>query len=101
VANRDPGDGELPHTYSDGPALRGATVSYEWAHGLGEVVNAFIGAGLRVDRLRESEPIPWPRWRHMERTERGWWRLPDPAPRIPLLYALLATKSSPPSSLHT
>jgi SAM-dependent methyltransferase len=80
------------YTYTDGPAVEGATVSYEWAHGLGEVVNAFIDAGLRIDRLRESESIPWPRWPHMERTERGWWRLPDAAPRIPLFYALLAAK---------
>jgi SAM-dependent methyltransferase len=80
------------YTYTDGPALQDATVAYEWAHGLGDVVNAFIGAGLRIDRLRESEPIPWPRWPHMDRTERGWWRLPASAPRIPLLYALLATK---------
>jgi SAM-dependent methyltransferase len=82
------------YTYTDGPAVQGATVSYEWAHGLGEVVNAFVRAGLRIDRLRESEPIPWPRWPQMKRTERGWWRLPDTDPRIPLLYALLATKST-------
>ena len=89
------------YTYTDGPALQDATVSYEWAHGLGEVVNAFVGAGLRIDRLRESEAIPWPRWPHMDRTERGWWRLPDHAPRIPLLYALLATRSREVSSAGT
>jgi SAM-dependent methyltransferase len=93
LAGRGPLERDSTYTYTDGPAVQGATVSYEWAHGLGEVVNTFIGAGLRIDRLRESEPIPWPRWPHMERTERGWWRLPDAAPRIPLLYALLATKS--------
>ncbi|MEO3747955.1 class I SAM-dependent methyltransferase [Plantactinospora sp. B5E13] len=82
---------DATHTYTDGPALREATVSYEWAHGIGEVVTALTGAGITVRRLRESDEIPWPRWPHMVRTDRGWWRLPADAPRIPLLYALLGT----------
>ena len=42
-------------TYTDGPELREATVSYEWRHGLGEVVDAVIGAGLSVAKVRETE----------------------------------------------
>ncbi|WP_328727228.1 class I SAM-dependent methyltransferase [Streptomyces sp. NBC_00259] len=78
------------YTYTDGPAVRGATESFEWMHGLDEVINALTGAGLGITRLRESDELPWPRWPHMVRTPGGWWRLPDGAPRIPLLYALLA-----------
>lgn len=81
-------------TYTDGPALRTATVSYEWAHGIGDLVTALLGAGFRIDRLREADEIPWQRWPTMVRTERDWWRLPDKAPRIPLLYALLATRTA-------
>lgn len=80
------------HTYTDGPALREATVAYEWAHGIGEVVNALIGAGLAISRLRESELLPWQRWERMIRTANGWWQLPEHDARIPLLYALTATK---------
>jgi SAM-dependent methyltransferase len=80
------------YTYTDGPALQDATVAYEWAHGLGEVINALSGAGLRIAGLRETELLPWPRWKHMVRAEGGWWRLPNADPRIPLLYALRATK---------
>jgi len=47
-------------TYTDGPAVQGATVAYEWRHGIGAVVNALVGAGLRIDRLREIDQIPWP-----------------------------------------
>ncbi|MFJ6636146.1 class I SAM-dependent methyltransferase [Streptomyces sp. NPDC091376] len=78
------------YTYTDGPAVQGATESFEWMHGLDEVINALTGAGLGITRLRESDELPWPRWPHMVRTPGGWWRLPDGAPRIPLLYALLA-----------
>ncbi|MCT9082075.1 class I SAM-dependent methyltransferase [Streptomyces fulvoviolaceus] len=86
------GDGpvrrDATHTYTDGPAVAGATESYEWMHGIGEVVSALTGAGLTVRRLRESDELPWPRWPQMTRTPSGWWRLPEP--RIPLLYGLLA-----------
>jgi SAM-dependent methyltransferase len=78
------------HTYTDGPAVRGATECFEWMHGIGEAVTAVTGAGLRVDRMREAHELPWPRWPDMVPTSSGWWRLPDDAPRIPLLYALLA-----------
>jgi hypothetical protein len=87
---------DATHTYTDGPAVEGATASYEWMHGTGEVVNALTGAGLSIRSLRESDELPWPRWPRwprwpqMVRTPSGWWRLP--APRIPLLYGLAADR---------
>jgi SAM-dependent methyltransferase len=83
---------DATHTYTDGPALTGATASYEWAHGLGEVVTALTGAGIAVRHLRESTELPWPRWPHMLPTADGFWRLPDSSPRIPLIYALLGIR---------
>ncbi|MET7482353.1 class I SAM-dependent methyltransferase [Streptomyces sp. NPDC005538] len=77
-------------TYTDGPAVAGATDSYEWMHGIDEVINALTTAGLNTRRLRESDELPWPRWPRMVRTPGGWWRLPEP--RIPLLYGLLASR---------
>ncbi|MET8244335.1 methyltransferase [Streptomyces sp. NPDC005202] len=88
------GDGpvhrDARYTYTDGPAVEGATDSYEWMHGIDEVVNALTEAGLTIRRLRESDELPWPRWPQMVRTPSGWWRLPEP--RIPLLYGLLAIR---------
>jgi SAM-dependent methyltransferase len=78
-------------TYTDGPALPGETVSYQWPHGLAEVVGAVLGAGLRPTGLRETPLLPWKRWPRMVPAEGGWWRLPDSDPHIPLLYALRAT----------
>ncbi|SDD03145.1 class I SAM-dependent methyltransferase [Actinokineospora iranica] len=79
-------------TYTDGPPLPEAKVSYEWPHGIGEVVNALVGAGLRITLLRETERLPWRRWSTMANPDGGWYRLPDSAPRIPLIYALQAVK---------
>jgi SAM-dependent methyltransferase len=90
LGGRGPVHRDATHTYTDGPAVEGATDSYEWMHGLDEVINALIGAGLSIRRLRESDELPWPRWPRMTRTPSGWWRLPEP--RVPLLYGLLASR---------
>jgi SAM-dependent methyltransferase len=83
---------DATYTYTDGPALRDARTSYEWAHGLGEVVTALIRAGLTIRSLRESDELPWPRWPQMVPASEGFWRLPGDAPRIPLFYGVTASK---------
>ncbi|MGG7570510.1 class I SAM-dependent methyltransferase [Streptomyces sirii] len=83
---------DSPSTYTDGPPVQGATTSYEWRHGLGEVVSAVVGAGLTVQLVRETELLPWKRFDAMVPAENGWWRLPPSEPIIPLLYALRAVK---------
>lgn len=92
LAGRGAREQDVTFTYTDGPALTRATTSYEWAHGLGEVVTALVGAGLTIRSLRESDELPWPRWPQMTPTAGGFWRLPADQPRIPLCYALLAAR---------
>ncbi|SEL78412.1 class I SAM-dependent methyltransferase [Streptacidiphilus jiangxiensis] len=79
-------------TYTDGPSLERDQVSYEWRHGIGDVVDALVGAGLRLESLRETDLLPWPRFAAMTRDESGWWRLPGDRPRVPLMFALRATR---------
>ncbi|GAA2807742.1 class I SAM-dependent methyltransferase [Kribbella solani] len=89
------GRGPIAHestvTYT-GDEVPGRQTSYEWRHGLGELTTTLAAAGLQITSLRESEVLPWPRWSSMRQTPDGWWRLPDEAPRIPLLFALKAQK---------
>jgi SAM-dependent methyltransferase len=92
LAGRGPEARDSTRTYTDGPDLTEATTSYEWRHDVGEVLTALTGAGLRVDRLREDRRLPWPRWPSMHQDADGWFALPDDAPRIPLFYALRATR---------
>lgn len=92
LSGRGPDEHDAGRTYTDGPELTEATVSYEWRHGVGEVVTALVGAGLRVDRLREDHRLPWPRWPSMSRDADGWFALPADAPRIPLFYAVRAVR---------
>ena len=55
-------------TYTDGPAIA-QPEQYEWNHGLGEIVQAVIDAGLTVTALREHRECEW-------RASRRWWRAP-------------------------
>jgi SAM-dependent methyltransferase len=92
LAGRGPLVHDSSHTYTDGPALEEATVSYEWPHGLADVVTSVVGAGLVVTAMRETDLLPWRRWERMVPAADGWWRLPDEDPRVPLLYGLKAVK---------
>ncbi|MFC7612934.1 class I SAM-dependent methyltransferase [Actinokineospora soli] len=91
-----PDRGAIPvdgtYTYTDGPPLASATEYYEWRHGIGEVVTALLGAGLRVDLLRETPDLPYKRWEDMVCTGGVWHRLPEDRPRLPMMYSLRAVK---------
>ncbi|UQA97667.1 class I SAM-dependent methyltransferase [Streptomyces halobius] len=92
LGGRGPIRSDTPDTYTDGPPVQGATVSYEWRHGVGEVISALVGAGLAVQLVRETELLPWKRFDSMVPADNGWWRLPESEPIIPLLYAVRAVK---------
>ncbi|ACZ30947.1 Methyltransferase type 12 [Xylanimonas cellulosilytica DSM 15894] len=67
-----------------------STRTYEWPHPLSEVVNAVIGAGLRVERLDEGTVVPWQFSPRMESVDGGFaWPEPDRA-RMPVTFSLTA-----------
>jgi SAM-dependent methyltransferase len=78
------------HSYTDGPALAGDTVHYEWPHGVGEVVTAVSQAGFIIESLTETCLLPWQRWPQMVRADNGWWEMPGSEPRFPVIYGLKA-----------
>jgi len=66
-----------PTTYAgDGEVAASETV--EWAHGLGELVQAVLDAGLRLTRLHEGDTLDWCFAPWMEQVEPrvDRWRLP-------------------------
>jgi SAM-dependent methyltransferase len=66
--------------------------SYEWTHSLGEIINALIGAGLRIDFLHEFPFLCWDNFPFMHKGADGLWRLPGDHDTIPLTFSLKATK---------
>ncbi len=95
-------DGES--TYVDGPPLKN-TRTYEWNHGLGEIITALIDEGLQVEFLHEHREVPWKALPWLVRANgdtsasgyvrRETWQLPESfRDHCPLMYSLRARKPS-------
>jgi SAM-dependent methyltransferase len=78
-----------PTTYA-GDGVVASPTTYEWNHGLGEIVQAVLDAGLRLTRLEEHRTVDWQALPWMVPAGRGRWRLPRDADRLPLMYTLEA-----------
>ncbi len=79
-------------SYADREAAVVHDMSYQWSHTLGEILEAVLGAGLRLDFLHEFPVCFYPKLPGMTRGEDGWHRLPGARGRLPLLFSLRATK---------
>ena len=79
-------------TYA-GPGTVAHARTYEWNHGLGEVVSALLDAGLVVTGLREHREMEWQGLPQMTEGADGRWRLPE-AQRdlVPLMYSVSARR---------
>jgi 2-polyprenyl-3-methyl-5-hydroxy-6-metoxy-1,4-benzoquinol methylase len=67
--------------------------TYEWPHPLSEIVNALLGAGLRIRRLDEGRTLPWQFSPRMEPTGDGSWAWPETErDRLPTTYTIVATR---------
>jgi SAM-dependent methyltransferase len=72
------------------------TRTYNWNHGLGEIVSALFDVGLQLTMLVEHDSAPWEGLeRVMERGALGEWRLRDRPERLPQTYTIQAVKRAP------
>ena len=78
--------------YADPEASLENRVTYEWNHGLGEIVTSLVGAGLRIEFVREHQECDWQPLPQMVRGADGFWRLPERPERLPLMYSIRAVK---------
>lgn len=88
---------ESPYSYTGGRQALREPVTYEWNHGIGEVVQAVLDAGMRLTRLEEHAELEWPFLDWMEPTTRGGYVLPDRPERLPLMYSLEAVQDRQPA----
>ena len=79
-------------SYTDGGPI-GSPGHYEWNHGLGEIVQAVIDAGLTVTALREHRECEWQALGPMVEGDDGKFRLPEAPERLPLMFTLEARLS--------
>lgn len=84
-----PGFAKVEGSYADRAAdVHG--VEYFWCFGMGDVINALLGAGLQIIELHEYDFNSWQMYPFMIQDAEGWWRLPDKFPKLPLMFSLKA-----------
>jgi SAM-dependent methyltransferase len=74
-----------------GPNAEVTHGSYEWTHSLGSIVNALIGAGLKLEYLHEFPVLIFHSHHFMEQDQDGWWRLRGD--KVPLTFSIKASKT--------
>jgi len=65
--------------------------SYEWTHSMGDILNALMSSGLKIEFVHEFPLCVWRRFPFMEQDKAGWWRIKGD--KIPLAFSLKATKT--------
>ncbi len=85
-------DSDLTYTDADRPLANIRT--YQWNHGIGEVVMALVSRGMRIDLLVEhdwtvAQQFPW-----LVESGPKEWTGGAGMPRIPLTYTLVATRTA-------
>jgi len=78
-------------TYTD-RTIQIPETEYTWNHGIGEVLNALLDAGLTLRSFREYDYSPYPCFAHSVAVAPGKWQIRALEGRIPMVYTLKATK---------
>ena len=67
-------------------------MTYWWNHSLGEVITALTQAGLVVEFVHEFDYAGFGMFPFMERGDDGYWRLPEHAESVPLMFSIRARR---------
>jgi len=65
---------------------------YSWNHSISEVLNALIGAGLKIEFFNEYLHSPYPCFSNCVQGDGGHWYIRGLEKKIPMLYSVKATK---------
>ena len=78
-------------TYADKQAAIAQT-SVTWNHSVGEVLNSLINSGLEIKLLEEFDYSPYNCFNKTVESESGKYRIDHLDNKIPMVYAIIATK---------
>jgi SAM-dependent methyltransferase len=82
-----------PGSYAGADLSVAATASVNYAHSLGEIVNAALAAGLKIEHLEEHVEADFdPRGDVLARDDDGRYRLRVDGELMPFLFTLIAAK---------
>ena len=80
---------EYEGTYADSSSKM-VSKEYGWNHGLSEVVNALIEAGLQIEYLHEYDESPYDVFPDLIKTKSGMYKMKNQL--FPMLFEIKATK---------
>lgn len=83
---------ESDGSYADREAIL-SHPSYEWIYSIGDIINAILSAGLKIEFLHEFPYCCYDHFRFMEKRADGMWQLPGKE-TIPLTFSLKAIKEN-------
>ncbi len=86
---------DLDGDYADGDYVP-QHPSYEWQWSLGDIFGALLGAGLQIELFDEYERLFFKLFSGMVEGPARWYRLPEYADRLPLLFTLRARRANNP-----
>lgn len=66
---------------------------YGWNHSVSEILNALIGAGLRIEFFNEHASSPYNSFRKMTEVEPGSFQITGLENKLPLLFSIKASKA--------
>ncbi|MEM6721412.1 MAG: class I SAM-dependent methyltransferase [Bacteroidota bacterium] len=81
---------EYEGTYAEDGKTKMISKEYGWNHGLGDVINALIQAGLTIEFLTEHDASPYNVLPNLVENEEGLYETKDKL--YPLIYEIKATK---------
>lgn len=80
---------EYQGTYADQSSTM-ISKEYGWNHGLSEVINALIDAGLKINYLNEYDESPYDVFPELKKTKSGMYKMKNQL--FPMLFEIKATK---------
>jgi ubiquinone/menaquinone biosynthesis C-methylase UbiE len=78
-------------TYTDRDAPI-KTEEYSWNHPMGDILNALIGHGLRIEFMHEFPFSPYKCFNKLEQGADKMWRITGMNDKLPMMYSIKAVK---------
>ena len=65
-----------------------STTTYEWSHGMGDILNSLLSAGLTIEYLHEFPYSMYEQLPNMTLDVNGRWRLQERESSVPLTFSI-------------
>jgi hypothetical protein len=65
-------------------------LTYEWSHGIADIVMSLLNAGLAIESIQEYPFCIYKHYLCMEQGPDGYWRMKGKPDTLPLMFSMRA-----------